>query len=393
MDEELHILSHTPKSTTGFCPNIVSFGMDEELHILSHTPKSTTGFCPNIVSFGMDEELHILSHTPKSTTGFCPNIVSFGMDEELHILSHTPKSTTGFELHLKNSSLSKFNLFHVFGPSHYFFRDLTVLDLSGSDIVSIPASFENFFRLSNLILNDCMQLKEIQEFPRSLLVLRANGCISLESLPRGLTEFSTQWLSLIKLARCYRVNMWNWNRVRDLLGRSSSPYSDFRGFRDTNMIFPGKKIPDWFSNCREITANDHRCEFDIQGYNSLAHYGIALCAVIEPVGRFWSVDTMIGSVAYDSNHYVGKFDEMDSDHVWLQFLAVTDVKRKRGISLNQADNLRIIFESAPKSVILKSCGVQPFGFGFVDDEIYWENPVSTLDIELFMYTSDMCHDV
>ncbi|KAG6628011.1 hypothetical protein CIPAW_15G170100 [Carya illinoinensis] len=321
----------------------------------------------------------------------CPNIVSFGMEEELHRGEPMPKSTTDLELHLKNSGLSKFNFFHVFGPFHYFFPDLTVLDLSGSDIVSIPANFKRFPRLSNLILNDCVQLKEIKEFPESLLVLRANGCISLESLPIRFTEFRPPWLSLIKLARCYRVNMWNWNVMRDLPLRR--PY---RRFRDTNMIFPGNKIPDWFSNCREITANDHRCEFDIQGYNSCAraHTGIALCAVIEPVARFWSVDTMIGSVAYDSNHHVGKFDEMDSDHVWLQFLTVTDVKRKRGISLNQADNLRIIFESAPKSVILKSCGVHPIDFGFVgryDDDC--ENPASTLDIELFLCTSDMCHNV
>ncbi|KAF5445305.1 hypothetical protein F2P56_034365 [Juglans regia] len=52
------------------------------------------------------------------------------------------------------------------------------------------------------------------------------------------------------------------------------------------MIFPEKKIPDWFSHWKEITSNSHRCEFDIKvapPYKLDDIIGIAFCAVIEPV--------------------------------------------------------------------------------------------------------------
>ncbi|KAG6628113.1 disease resistance protein Roq1-like isoform X3 [Carya illinoinensis] len=312
----------------------------------------------------------------------CPNIISFGTEEEVHGGQRTPptKPTTDLELHLKNSSLSRSNFF---GPFH-FFPNLTVLDLSGSDIVSIPASIERFYWLRDLILNDCRQLKEIEEFPMELSVLRANGCISLESLSNPSSIIFPRSLSSIKLARCSKVNMGK------LMPYIMSPHVK------SDSAWP--QFPDGFMYCKE-TSNDHRCEFDIRSAEMVGLDRICFCAIIEPVGRFWSVDMMIGSVAYDSNHYVGKFDEMDSDHVWLQYFTSEDVKLKRGISLDQADNLRIIFESNPKSVILKRCGVHLFYKRHgqqrhpVDYDDDCNKPVSTLDIELFLYTSDMCHNV
>ncbi|XP_042961720.1 disease resistance protein Roq1-like isoform X2 [Carya illinoinensis] len=349
--------------------------------------------CPNIISFGMEEEVHISGQpTPYVVSRSWEIAASSG--EELLPLMPPTKSTTDLELYLKKSGLSNF-----FGPFH-FFPNLTVLDLSGSDIVSIPASIERFDWLRNLILNDCRQLKEIKGFPPRLSVLRANGCISLESLPKGSHIFPRQRLRSIKLARCYKLNMGNL-LMGNLRPRYMSPPAGLNSawLQVTNMIFPGKEIPDWFMY-RKKTSNDHRCEFDIPSIEMFGVVRICVCAIIEPVGRFWSVDMMIGSVAYDSNHNVGKFDEMDSDHVWLQYFTVEDVELKRGISLGWADNLRIIFESSPKAVILKSCGVRLFKSGerygqqirrFSDDD--YKKPVSTLDIELFMYTSDMCHNV
>ncbi|KAG6676631.1 hypothetical protein I3842_15G161700 [Carya illinoinensis] len=341
--------------------------------------------CPNIISFGTEEEVHGGQPTPYVVSTSWENPVSLVLP-----LSPPTKPTTDHELHLKNSGLSKSNFF---GPFH-FFPNLTVLDLSSSDIVSIPASIGTFDWLRNLILNDCRQLKEIKGFPLRLSVLRANGCISLESLPKRSFPLCRPRLSSVRLARCYKVNM------GELMPYYISPHVKLNSAwpQETNMIFPGKKIPDWFSYCNE-TSNDHRCEFDIPPYKLVGLIGIYFCAVIEPVGRFWSVDMMIGSVAYDSNHYVGKIDEMDSDHVWLKYFTSEDVKLKRGISLDQADNLRIIFESAPKSVILKRCGVQLFYKRHeqqrhpVDYDDDCKKPVSTLDIELFLYTSDMCHNV
>ncbi|XP_035546829.1 disease resistance protein RPV1-like isoform X2 [Juglans regia] len=284
--------------------------------------------CPNIISFGMEEEeAHNGQPTPYVVSTSSENEASFG---------------ARFTLNLTNSGLSKSNFF---GPFH-FFPKVHHLVLSDSDIVSIPSSIKTFVELRDLKLNDCKQLQEIKEFPPNLLALDASGCISLESLPKISKEFNFPRLKWIELARCYKVNMGNW---------ISNP-----AWNRAMMIFPGKKIPDWFSHCKEITSNSHRCEFDIKvapPYNLDDIIGIAFCAVFEPVATIeLEVNTMRGhtnvSRYWDTR---AAFDEIDSDHVWLKYLTTVEITRLLAVSV---DNLRIIFESSdPNSVILKSCGV------------------------------------
>ncbi|KAF5469615.1 hypothetical protein F2P56_013674 [Juglans regia] len=312
--------------------------------------------CPNIISFGMDEEEHSGQPTPFVVSTSWENEASLG--PELFPLSARTNSTPSLDLDLRNSSLSKSNFF---GPLH-FFPSLECLDLSGSDIISIPSSIKTYVRLRTLDLNDCMQLQEIKDFPLNLEVVRARGCISLESLPKISKEFNFPRLEWIGLDRCYKVNMGNW-------------MSNWMSNR-AEMIFPGKKIPDWFSHYKEITSNSHRCEFDIKvapPYNLDDIIGIAFCDVIEPVATIeFFVDIMRGR-SYASRHRgTRRYDETDSDHVWLRYLTTEDITRLRAVSVDQADdlgiifennpnlvdNLRIIFENYdPNSMIFKRCGV------------------------------------
>ncbi|KAF5469696.1 hypothetical protein F2P56_013746 [Juglans regia] len=312
--------------------------------------------CPNIISFGMEEEK---VHNGQPT----PYVVSTSWDNETSELFPLPpptnSTTSNFHLFLTNSGLSKSNFF---GPFH-FFLNLHHLVLSGSDIVSIPSSIKTYVRLRNLTLNDCKQLQEIKEFPPNLSVLRVSGCISLESLPEISKEFNFPRLEWINLSRCYKVNMGNW---------MSNP-----AWNRAEMRFPGKKIPDWFSHCKEITSNSHRCEFDIKvapPYNLDDIIGIAFCAVIEPVATFILAVSIMGGVTYTSRYYDAHaaFDEIDSDHVWLRYLTTEHITRLRAVSVDRADDLGIIFESTqnlvdnlriiferndPNLMIFKHCGV------------------------------------
>ncbi|XP_042962713.1 disease resistance protein Roq1-like [Carya illinoinensis] len=299
--------------------------------------------CPNIISFGMEEEeeVHNGQPTPYVVSTSWENEASLGA--ELFPLPPPTKSTTCLYLYLMNSGLSKSNFFRLFNC----FLNLHTLQLSCSDIVSIPASIKTFVGLSMLFLNNCKQLQEIMEFPPNLGSLHADGCISLEILPEISKIFHFPRLERIELSRCYKVNMGNcmpnpaWNR-------------------DYEMIFSGNKIPDWFSHCKE-TSNSHRCEFDIKGsppYNSDDIIGISLCAIFEPVGTGGLQVHFITVKSEDlRRHYrytnEGKLDEMDSDHVWLEHLNTEDIRR-RGMIVDQANDLRIIFENrCPDSVIFK----------------------------------------
>ncbi|XP_040996292.1 disease resistance protein RPV1-like isoform X2 [Juglans microcarpa x Juglans regia] len=275
----------------------------------------------------------------------CPNIISFGMEEEVHNGQPTNSIASSFHLFLTNSGLSKSNFL---GPFH-FFPKLGYLELLGSDIVSIPSSIKTYVRLWYVSLNDCKQLQEIKEFPPNLKVVSASGCISLESLPEISKEFNFPRLEWIGLAGCYKVNMENW---------MSNP-----AWNQAEMIFPGKKIPDWFSHCKEITSNSHRCEFDIKvapPYNLDDIIGIALCAVIEPVATIILAVSIMRGDTCARNYWDARatFDEIDSDHVWLRYLTTEDITCLRAVSVDQADDLGITFESRdPNSMIFKRCGV------------------------------------
>ena len=62
-----------------------------------------------------------------------------------------------------------------------YFPVLRRLDLSGSDIVSIPESLNRLTMLENLYIHNCQQLRQILGLPQSIKILLANHCWSLDA--------------------------------------------------------------------------------------------------------------------------------------------------------------------------------------------------------------------
>jgi hypothetical protein len=90
------------------------------------------------------------------------------------------------------------------------FSALERLNLSGSDIVSLPTCIKSFVRLRSLLLNDCKQLQEVLELPPNIESIRARGCVSLESFPEVSKKFQfntseLRALDLIDLSSCYKM--------------------------------------------------------------------------------------------------------------------------------------------------------------------------------------------
>jgi uncharacterized protein YjbI with pentapeptide repeats len=81
------------------------------------------------------------------------------------------------ELDLENCVLSESNIFKIFNCS----STLKWLNLSGSDIVTIPACIKRFVRLEELYLNNCKKLREISALPPNNFRVDARGCMSLET--------------------------------------------------------------------------------------------------------------------------------------------------------------------------------------------------------------------
>jgi Leucine-rich repeat (LRR) protein len=78
-------------------------------------------------------------------------------------------------LKLQNCALSGSNLFRTFDCC----STLTELDLSMSDIVTIPPYIRRFVGLKFLYLEECKQLQEILRIPPNLISMSAKGCVSL----------------------------------------------------------------------------------------------------------------------------------------------------------------------------------------------------------------------
>ncbi|XP_059455252.1 disease resistance protein RPV1-like [Corylus avellana] len=81
-------------------------------------------------------------------------------------------------LDLSNCALSESNFFSTFDCGSRLSR----LDLSGSDIVTLPLCIKRFFGLKFLYLNECKQLQKILGLPPNVVEVCAWGCVSLAIL-------------------------------------------------------------------------------------------------------------------------------------------------------------------------------------------------------------------
>jgi hypothetical protein len=101
-------------------------------------------------------------------------------------------------LNLENCVLSESNIFKIFNCS----STLRDLNLTGSDIVTIPACIKSFVCLEKLNLKNCKKLREISALPPNNFYLNATGCTSLETFfeESQLSQLFNTWC-LPKLVR------------------------------------------------------------------------------------------------------------------------------------------------------------------------------------------------
>jgi len=79
------------------------------------------------------------------------------------------------QLYLGSCALSESNFFRKVDCG----SALNVLDLSGSDIVTLPPCIGRFVGLKSLTLKNCKQLREILGLPPNVEYVNASGCVSL----------------------------------------------------------------------------------------------------------------------------------------------------------------------------------------------------------------------
>ncbi|KAF5470120.1 hypothetical protein F2P56_010659 [Juglans regia] len=153
----------------------------------------------------------------------------------------------------------KSSLFTMFN----FSATLTFLNLSGSQIVSLPTSIKGFVALIELCLRDCKKLEEILELPPNIKVVFASGCQSLERFPElsRILEFNgshNRSLFYLSLDGCDKMHekIWNYKVPNALL---------WKGHYNA-IVLPENEIPEWFQHHKEFLENQiaKRGDDDVQ---------------------------------------------------------------------------------------------------------------------------------
>ncbi|KAG6628004.1 hypothetical protein CIPAW_15G169400 [Carya illinoinensis] len=137
-----------------------------------------------------------LQHLWRLGIGGCTNIVKKMKDDGQSL--DLPNDSTIMEdeisnsrngsnaLQLSNLQISCSHSESIFFPLCSFFTmfnsstNLDVLDLSETDIVSLPTSIKEFVTLTDLLLISCHKLEEIAELPPNIRKVNVLGCKSLE---------------------------------------------------------------------------------------------------------------------------------------------------------------------------------------------------------------------
>ncbi|KAB1200558.1 TMV resistance protein N [Morella rubra] len=144
------------------------------------------------------------------------------------------------------------------------FSMLEQLNLSNTDIVSLPTVIQTFSGLKVLTLKNCKELKEIRELPPSIQRVYASGCISLENFPAVSNILKSiscdiQALEWIDLSGCHKMVANIRNHVENpLLGEGHY-------YLGGTIVYPGNKLPDWIRHRKDFTSISKSCEVNING--------------------------------------------------------------------------------------------------------------------------------
>ncbi|XP_028786082.1 protein SUPPRESSOR OF npr1-1, CONSTITUTIVE 1-like [Neltuma alba] len=124
---------------------------------------------------------------------------------------------------------------------------LRQLDLSGSNIETLPLSIKHLSSLEELTLKGCKRLLSLPQLPPSILLLHVNDCLSLETLHLPLMsedregdQFSPEEISLIN---CMKLDGQSIKAVeaRVLLAINNNKAIYF----SAKMEYPGRRVAEW----------------------------------------------------------------------------------------------------------------------------------------------------
>ncbi|KAG2667226.1 hypothetical protein I3760_15G103500 [Carya illinoinensis] len=194
------------------CKNLKRLPINIILRLQHLTDLGIFGSCTNLVKkIGYDGQSILTIGSTRLEDEISSN------EEQLQELVPPTNSSNGSSalqvLNRQNCFQSESNFF----PISSFFTlfnssaTLTILNLSGSEFISVPTSIKGLVALEMLYLSYCEKLEEILELPPNITLVEAQGCKSLERFPEvsRIMEFNgshIRSLGIIDLSRCDKMH-------------------------------------------------------------------------------------------------------------------------------------------------------------------------------------------
>ncbi|XP_052183210.1 disease resistance protein RUN1-like isoform X2 [Diospyros lotus] len=256
------------------------------------------------------------------------------------------------------------------------------LYLSGSNIISLPASIEGLCRLHRLELMDCKKLKTLPYLPTNINCVNASGCTSLETLPDP--PILPRKLGKVYLMHCHTL-------VKNRPSLSLELFRNYlKGFVDSKhtgfvypkctIVVPEREIPKWF---RYQNNMGHYVGIQLKPdwYQRLR--GFFVCAVFEAKAPSIYVEVNLecyglrNDVAVYAQKITISGTDFRSDHLFLDYVALESFKRE--MEVNHLKTLTEIFfyfsSSRAEMFVPVKCAVHMV---YEDDE---ERPDSCASIQ------------
>ncbi|XP_042963748.1 disease resistance protein RPV1-like isoform X2 [Carya illinoinensis] len=194
------------------CKNLKRLPINIILRLQHLTDLGIFGGCTNLVKkMGYDGQSILAIGSTRLEDEISSN------EEQLQELVPPMNSSNGSSalqvLNRQNCFQSESNFFPISSFFTLFnsLTTLTILNLSGSEFISVPTSIKGLVALEMLYLSYCEKLEEILELPPNITLVEAQGCKSLERFPEvsRIMEFNgshIRSLGIIDLSRCDKMH-------------------------------------------------------------------------------------------------------------------------------------------------------------------------------------------
>ncbi|XP_059665517.1 disease resistance protein RUN1-like [Cornus florida] len=208
---------------------------------------------------------------PSSIVQLC-NLSNLNLSDLQKRSPKRPNSLVPFSLVRKRTPPASTNYLQLDKLLSAFSRTLSILDLSGNNLSSLPTSLIQLKCLGYLHLKHCTSLRRLTSLPSSIYYVNAHGCKSLERYwipPSGISPKNRQF----RFTDCHKLVMDEMDEMPNI-----SSQTQLQGIRW--IVFPGSEIPQWFRHKSEVEGSSLSLVVDhLSSYNNVK--GIVICAVLE----------------------------------------------------------------------------------------------------------------